>query len=352
MYKHLKILFCIVVVLGLVLSACAPAATEAPAAEEPAAEEPAAEEPAAEEPAAEEPAVEGKKKVAVTFPGVVSDQSWNQFGYEGLQRAEEECGVEIAYSEDVFQDEQLETFRNYAAEGYDVILGHGGEYADAITTVANEYPDLWFGMTNGISDAPNVSSMIIGYGQMTYLAGALACEMTETNHVAFVGGESIPVLEHGAETFEEAAQLCGKDVEVDVVYTGNWADVNLAYEAGQGLVADGADVLFHILDTADAGLIAAAQDEGVMAIGLYRDSSDLGLDAVIGSALGHPGTMIYELACRNVPQGEKTYLTVHTPQGAGIHMTDLTPPDVQERVNAIYEQMLADELIILNYGEE
>jgi hypothetical protein len=33
-------------------------------------------------------------------------------------------------------------------------------------------------------------------------------------------------------------------------------------------------------------------------------------------------------------------------------MTDLTPPDVQERVNAIYEQMLADELIILNYGEE
>jgi len=98
MYKHLKILFCIVVVLGLVLSACAPAATEAPAAEEPAAEEPAAEEPAAEEPA-EEPAVEGKKKVAVTFPGVVSDQSWNQFGYEGLQRAEEECGVEIAYSE-------------------------------------------------------------------------------------------------------------------------------------------------------------------------------------------------------------------------------------------------------------
>jgi len=40
-----------------------------------------------------------KKKVAVLFPGVVSDQSWNQFGYEGLKRAEKECGVEIAYSE-------------------------------------------------------------------------------------------------------------------------------------------------------------------------------------------------------------------------------------------------------------
>ena len=64
--------------------------------------------------------------MAVAFPGVVSDQSWNQFGYEGLKRAEAECGVEIAYSEDVFQDEQLETFRNYTAEGYDIIIGQGG----------------------------------------------------------------------------------------------------------------------------------------------------------------------------------------------------------------------------------
>jgi basic membrane protein A len=305
-----------------------------------------------EEATAEETAVEEKIKVAATFPGVVSDQSWNQFGYEGLKRAEEECGVEIAYSEDVFQDEQIETFRNYAAEGYDIIIAHGGEYADSITIVANEYPDLWFGMTNGLSDAPNVSSMIIGYNQMTYLAGVLACEMTESDHIAFVGGESIPVVEAGADMFAEAAQLCGKEVEVDVVYTGNWADVNLAYEAGQSLVADGADVLFHILDTADAGLIAAAEDEGVMAIGLYRDSSDLGPDAVIGSALGHPGTMIYELACGRVPQGEKSYLTVNTPLGAGIHMTDLTPADVQDRVNAIYQQMLDDELVILNFGEE
>ena len=48
----------LVLMLSMVLAACAPAATEAPAAEEPAAEEPVAEEPVAEEPAAEEPAAE------------------------------------------------------------------------------------------------------------------------------------------------------------------------------------------------------------------------------------------------------------------------------------------------------
>jgi peptide/nickel transport system substrate-binding protein len=55
--KWLFFLLTSLIVLSLVLSACAPAATEAPAAEEPAAEEPAAEEPT-EEPAAEEPAAE------------------------------------------------------------------------------------------------------------------------------------------------------------------------------------------------------------------------------------------------------------------------------------------------------
>jgi basic membrane protein A len=284
---------------------------------------------------------------------VVSDQSWNEWGYEGLKKAEADCNVEIAYTEDVFQDEQLETFRNYAAQGYDIIIGHGGEYADSITTVAAEYPDIWFGDTNGLPEGPNVSSMIIGYGQMSYLAGALACEMTSSNHIAFVGGESIPVLEHGAQMFEQAAQTCGKTVQVDVVYTGNWADVNKAYEAGTGLVAQGADVLFHILDTADAGLIASAQDAGVYAIGLYRDSSALGPKAVIGSAVGHPGGLIYELACQKVPKGQAAWLSVHTPEwGVNIDMTDLTPADVQARVQAVYDKIVSGELVVKNYGEE
>ena len=128
MSKKIHLILVGLVVFAMLLAACAPPAAEEPAAEAPAAEAPAAEAPAAEAPAAEAPAA---KKVAVLFPGVVSDQSWNQFGFEGLKQAEAECGVEIAYSENVFQDAQLETFRNYAAEGYNIIIGHGGEYAES-----------------------------------------------------------------------------------------------------------------------------------------------------------------------------------------------------------------------------
>ncbi|MEN8172584.1 MAG: ABC transporter substrate-binding protein [Chloroflexota bacterium] len=62
MRKSLLFLLSILVITGMLLSACKPAAepapVEEPAAEEPAAEEPVVEEPAAEEPAEEEPAAE------------------------------------------------------------------------------------------------------------------------------------------------------------------------------------------------------------------------------------------------------------------------------------------------------
>jgi len=124
------------------------------------------------------------------------------------------------------------------------------------------------------------------------------------------------------------------------------------------LIADGADVLYHHVDAADAGVIAAAEDEGVYAIGLYRDSSDLGPGAVIGSALGFPGDMIYRLACGLVPQGEVQWLNVHTEvqwlnvhTGVALHMTDLTPPDVQATVNEVYEKMKSGELEIQMFGQ-
>jgi len=101
-YRKLGLFVAVVLMLALVISACQPAATE---------------EPEVSEVTEVTAPTDEKIKVAVAFPGVVSDQSWNQFGYEGLKRAEAECGVEIAYSEDVFQDEQVEIFRNYAAEG-------------------------------------------------------------------------------------------------------------------------------------------------------------------------------------------------------------------------------------------
>jgi basic membrane protein A and related proteins len=308
----------------LLASACQPAATPTTAPAAPAA----------------------KHKVAVLFPGVVTDQSWNQWGYEGLTKAKTDCGVDIAYSENVSQDAQIETFRNYASQGYDIIIGHGGEYSDAAATVAKQYPNIKFAITNGVTAGANVSALKISYRQMGYLAGVLAGYMTKTNYIGMVVGEQIAISNEGFEGYQAGAQSVNKDIKTKLVATGDWADVNKAHEAGLALISEGIDVLFHVLDTADAGLLAAAQDKGVYAIGLYRDSSNLAPKAVIGSSLGSPTTQVYVLACGQDKflAGQALAMDVNVPNGIGINMTSLTPPDVQAKVNAVFEKMKSGEI--------
>ena len=85
---------------------------------------------------------EATDTVAMVFPGVITDLAFNQFTYEGMARAKEEGKIQdFAYVENVAQDEQVEYIRQFAAEGYEVVIGQGGQFGDALATVAEEFPD-------------------------------------------------------------------------------------------------------------------------------------------------------------------------------------------------------------------
>lgn len=235
------------------------------------------------------------KKVAVLFPGLVDDQSWNQAGYEGLQQAEED-GIEIAYTENASQDQQVELFRNYAQDGFNVIIGHGGEYMDSALQVAEEFPDVEFVVTNGNESAENVTSLALSYGDMGYLAGVLAASMSETGKIGMVAGETIPIVQDAMRAYEAGAKRVNPDIEVVESITGDWADVALSREAALAQIADGVDVLWHLLDAADAGVLSAAEDEEVYVIGLYADQSALAPTMQIGASLSDASAVIYEAA--------------------------------------------------------
>jgi basic membrane protein A len=237
------------------------------------------------------------KKVAVLFPGLVDDQSWNQAGFEGLKKAEKD-GAKISYTEKVTQDQQVETFRNYAQAGNNIVIGHGGEYMDAALQVATEFPNVQFVVTNGNKSAKNVTSLALSYGDMGYLSGVLACSMTKSNKVGVVVGEQIPIANDAIKGWKDGCARVNPKAEIKVTLTGDWADVDKAREAALALIADGADVMGHLLDAADAGVFAAADDKGAWAIGLYGDESKLGPKSHIGAALADAGLVIYNAVAK------------------------------------------------------
>lgn len=327
----------IMVLIALSLGACQPAPapqpTEAPAVAEPAKTEAA--------PANPEPAT---KRVALLMPGVIHDQSWSQKGYEGAKSSTDKLGYELAYTENVAQAEQTEVFRNYAKQGFDIIIGHGGQFVDAAKTVAAEFPDIQFVVTNSTIAEGNLSGTVADYYQIGYMAGAIGCRMTKTNKIGVVVGQKPPHFEPAWETMPLGAKSCGKDVEVTFSITGDYSDANKAREAALALIADGADVLFAMTNEAQAGMFSAAEDKGVWAIGLHSDQSAEWPKTIIATVDENPSLLTAEAASGNMTAGMLRYITFAN--GMQVIYSSLIPADILAELQKI-QQDLADDKIEL-----
>jgi basic membrane protein A len=312
MNKKLTLIGVVLVLLfASLLAGCGSEATVEPAeepaeavAEEPAeeemAEEPAAEvEETAEEPAeeemAEEPAEAAPLKVAMVFPGTISDQGFNQAGYYGLLDIEEKLGAEIAYSENTPVAEYEQVYREFANQGYDVIIGHGAEFGDVALAVAPEYPDIEFIVdSNPDVSAENVAGITGKTWQAAYLLGALAASMSETGKIGGIAGFDFPIIVSQMEAYRLGAQSVNPDIEVTNIYIGSFEDVATAKEAAFAQIDAGADVIFHIADAAGIGVIQAAEERGVYAIGWGLDQHDVAPDTVLSSLISSGGELIFQ----------------------------------------------------------
>lgn len=284
--KKLSTILAALFILAILLSACQPAApTEAPAAE--------------------------KTKVAMVLPGLKTDEAFNQYTYEGMMRAAKEFDLETAYREEVKQDEQVEVIRQFAQQGYDIIIGQGGQFGEALMTVAKEFPDqkFVFSVATDTGGIPNLTAATVSYSHAGYIAGVMACNTTKTNKVAIVVGEWYDPHRQMEASFKKGAATCGKDVEVTSVATGSWSDVNKAREASLALVADGNDVLFPCLDAAFVGVLTAAQDsKDVKIAGGVIDMAPIAPTVTVGSVIWNWEELGYQEAAGKLVDGKSHVL--------------------------------------------
>jgi basic membrane protein A len=341
-------LFAVLVLAALLVVGCGAPAAETPA-EEPAAEQPAAEEPAAEEPAAEEPAAEeAPLKVALVLPGSIADQGYNAAAYAGLQTIEAEFGAEIAYAEMVPIAEYEETFRNYAAEGYDIVIGHGFEFGDPIEIVAPEYPDTAFLVVNGIVSGDNYASLLHQNHQTAFVCGYIAARMSQTGKLGAIGGFAYSVIVQQLEAYRLGAEYVNSDIEVNIAYLDSWDDSALGKEAARAQISAGADCIFHVADAAGLGVIQACDEEGVWAIGFTYDQNELAPDTVITSTIIDYGEMLAQ-AVSQIVDGTFEFNTVH-PYGletgviAVAPYHGLVPDDIAAEAEEIQQKIISGEI--------
>src|SRR5687768_15986819 len=113
-------------------------------------------------------------KVALLTPGPISDQSWNGGAYAGLLRIRDSLGATISHIQTKTPAEFEENFRQYGAQGYQLVIGHGFEFQDAAVRVAPEHPRTVYLTTSGNTVRDNVAGINFAFEEASYLAGLVA----------------------------------------------------------------------------------------------------------------------------------------------------------------------------------
>lgn len=120
--KKFSLIMAVVLVLSMVLSACAPAAPAKPDCSKP----------------------EVFCVGLVTDVGKINDKSFNQTAWEGVTQAQKDLGAVVQYIETSDAKDYAKNIATFADAKYKVIVTVGFNLGEATTAAAKKYPDVKF----------------------------------------------------------------------------------------------------------------------------------------------------------------------------------------------------------------
>lgn len=337
--------------LSVSILGCTPVANSSePSSSEPTATEAAATEPTASDSIAESSTKE-PVKVALCVTGTVNDGGWCQTAYDGLLAAQGTYAIDISYTENLQTTEMESAFTDYAAQGYQIIIGLGYQFGDPALSVAAKYPDSNFIIFEGNVEADNVKSCKISNEQSRYLLGYVAAKISKTSVVGFVAGVEQASITKVAEAYKLGAQAANPDVKVLIAYTGSFTDIALAKEAAQAMIDSGADVIAHGANTGGNGVIAACQENGIYAMGAASDQNYMAPDTVVCSDIYSYGDVLIYIVGQYVkdgviPMGTESYGFAQGIVKLSPFYCNVVSDELASEVDSMIQQIVAGSLVV------
>lgn len=225
-------------------------------------------------------------RVALLLPGPITDGTFNSAANQGIKKAQEKYKFELSTRENVGFAQIEAEFLNYARAGYDVIIGHGFQFAEPATKVHKQFPNTWFIVnTAKVAAAPNLASFDNRWGDAGYVAGAVAAIVSKKGAIGHIGGIPVPQIQEYNEGFERGAKSIKPDIRFLSAFVGSFTDIAKGKEITASLIERGADVVTATGNESVMGTIQAAKEANVMAIGTAFDAAALAPDTIVTTAV-------------------------------------------------------------------
>jgi basic membrane protein A len=319
------------------------------------------------------------KACMVSDEGGFDDQSFNQSGAEGLERAEAELGVQTNLVE---SNDAAEYGPNIAALIQDecgIIFTVGFAMGSATVEAALANPDQFFAIVDDTPDGdpttedfeappPNVKPLVYDTAQAAYLAGYLAAGMTETGTVATFGGRPFPTVTIFMDGFAKGVEKYNaeKGTSVQVLgwtgnadtssFTGDFTDENKGKQLSQNFIQQGADIILPVAGPVGKGTLAAASEaDGVKVIWVDSDGfltvPEFGqyiLTSVLKQIGGATFTTTEETLAEEFDPAQ--YIGTLENEGVGIapfhEFEDAVPDELKDEIDELRQQIIDGEIEI------
>jgi basic membrane protein A len=233
-------------------------------------------------------------RVGLVFDiGGKGDQSFNDSAYRGLQWASE-LGVKHVEIEPGPDADREIGLRMIASQGFDLVIGVGFLFTDAIKAVADEFPDTKFAIVDGfVPDKPNVSSLLFTEQDGSFLVGVIAGMKTQADGkdtVGFVGGMDIPLIHRFEAGYKAGVAYAYPDCKIISDYAGStpsaFVDPVKGKELALAQIDKGAYVIYHASGLTGAGVYEAGKERKVFVIGVDSNQNYMGHVEETGENLG------------------------------------------------------------------
>lgn len=282
----------------------------------------------------------------VTDVGGLGDESFNDSAWRGLKEAQEDFDIEINVIESNTMTDYTPNLSSMAEQGYDLVFGIGFLFEDSMKEVSSMYPDVKFGIVDAVVDAPNVVSITFDEHKGSFLAGVVAGLRTETDHVGYIGGMETSLIKKFEAGFRAGVKAVNPDASVSIAYTGAFDDPQAGKELAFTQFDQGADVIYHASGACGIGVIKAANERGLFAIGVDSPQNSLAPSSVLTSMIKKVDNAVYQEVKRMVNDNFEAEIHSYGLEndGVGVYRPQLNNMVSQETINTVdeYRQKIID----------
>jgi basic membrane protein A and related proteins len=287
-------------------------------------------------------------RVALLLPGTPTDQGYNADGQRAAD-AIEATGAEVTVTESVPVPNQADVYRQYAGDGYNLVIGWGGQFTDGALAASEEFPDVNFLVVNStVENGSNLASVVQDSQDWQYVAGYALARLSTSGKIGLIGSQCFPGTALTINGTAEGARAANPDIDITITYTGDFEDPTKAQQAAQAMINQGVDAISGNANNAWFGVFEAAQASGnIPVITEWVDNSELAPDVIVSSVLKSQADFVAAIAADAQAgnfEGQLYTEAIEEGSGPAISDTDLLTDDIYQEAQDIQAQIESGEI--------